>query len=72
MVANKNGQGTMVVRCQHSHPVAADTFADVGIKGPPAKYVSGGASDLTFAFDIATGWWRTSNPLRQPALITSA
>ena len=27
----------LVVRFQHSHPAAARTFANVGIKGPPAK-----------------------------------
>jgi hypothetical protein len=26
-----------VVRFQHSHPIAAGTFANVGIKGPLAK-----------------------------------
>jgi hypothetical protein len=25
----------LVVRFQHSHPLAAGTFANVGIKGPP-------------------------------------
>jgi hypothetical protein len=28
----------LVVRFQHSHPIAAGTFANVGIKGPLAKH----------------------------------
>jgi len=37
MVAYKNGRGTLAVRCQRSRAIAADTFANVGIKAPPAK-----------------------------------
>src|ERR1700731_5275715 len=42
----------LVVRFQHSHPVAASTFANVGIKGPLAQYDSSGALDLTFALRV--------------------
>jgi hypothetical protein len=30
-------QARLVVRFQHSHPIAASTFANVGIKGPLEK-----------------------------------
>src|SRR5215472_1912473 len=40
----------LVVRFQHSHSIAAGTFADVGIKGPLEIIDSSGALDLTFAF----------------------
>src|SRR5690349_9209997 len=39
----------LVVQFQHSHPVAADTFANVGIEGPLENIDSSGALDLTFA-----------------------
>jgi hypothetical protein len=39
----------LVVRFQHSHPFAAGTFANVGIKGPLEIIDSSGALDLTFA-----------------------
>src|SRR5262249_30789568 len=45
----------LVVRFQHSHPIAAGTFANVGIKGPPENIDSGGAMDLTFACEYAAG-----------------
>jgi hypothetical protein len=31
-------QSALVVRFQHSHPIEAGTFANVGIKGPLEKY----------------------------------
>jgi hypothetical protein len=45
----------LVVRFQHSHPIAAGTFANVGIKGPPENIDSGGALDLTFAYESSAG-----------------
>jgi hypothetical protein len=39
---------TLVVRFQHSHALQASTFANVGIKGPPANMNRSGALDLTF------------------------
>jgi hypothetical protein len=39
----------LVVRLQHSHPIAAGTFANVAIKGPLEDIDSSGALDLTFA-----------------------
>jgi hypothetical protein len=66
MVAYENGQGTLVVRCQHSHPFAAVTLRMSASKNHQQNYHSGGALDLTFAFDVASGRRRTSNPLHQP------
>jgi hypothetical protein len=43
------GLTKLVVQFQHSHPVAAGTFANVGIEGPLEKIDSSGALDLTFA-----------------------
>jgi hypothetical protein len=34
LFALKPKQARLVVRFQHSHPIAASTFANVGIKGP--------------------------------------
>jgi hypothetical protein len=42
----------LVVRFQHSHPIAASTFANVGIKGPLEIIDSSGALDLTFALRV--------------------
>jgi hypothetical protein len=46
----RRGWPGLVVRFQHSHPISASTFANVGIKGPPANIDASGALDLTFAF----------------------
>jgi hypothetical protein len=43
-----------VGRFQYSHSIAADTFANVGIKGPPENIDSDGALDLTFACERAS------------------
>jgi hypothetical protein len=40
----------LVVRCEHSHPFSAGTFAKVRIKGPLANIIASGALDLTFAY----------------------
>jgi hypothetical protein len=45
----------LVVQFQHSHPISAGTFANVGIEGPLENVDSSGAFDLTFAFEFATG-----------------
>jgi hypothetical protein len=37
VAANPNAN-ELVVRFQHSHPIVASTFANVGIRGPLAKY----------------------------------
>jgi len=44
---------SQVVRFQQSHSIAADAFANVGIKRPPEYIGSGGALDLTFACERA-------------------
>jgi hypothetical protein len=44
----------LVGRSQHSHSIAADAFANVGIKGPLENIDSGGALDLTFACERAS------------------
>src|SRR5579872_893373 len=41
----------LVVRSQHSHPIASSTFANVGIKGPPAN----NTFLVEFGFDIRFG-----------------
>jgi hypothetical protein len=43
----------LVVQFQHSHPIAAGTFANIGIEGPPEDNYFGGALDLTFAYEGA-------------------
>jgi hypothetical protein len=47
------GNAALLVRFQHSHPIWAGTFSNVGIKGPlakaPGKYVANGAMELAFA-----------------------
>jgi hypothetical protein len=43
----------IVVRFQHSHSIAADTFANVGIRGPLENIDSSAALDLTFACERA-------------------
>jgi hypothetical protein len=45
----------LVVQFQHSHPIAAGTFANVGIEGPLENVDSSGALDLTFACEGAGG-----------------
>jgi copper transport protein len=45
----------LVVQFQHSHPIAAGTYANVGIKGPLENIDSSGALDLTFAREPADG-----------------
>src|SRR5262249_12150420 len=47
--------GQLVVRFQHSHPILAGTFANVGIKGPLENIDSSGALDLTFAYECSAG-----------------
>src|ERR1700736_3006618 len=54
MARSVRGCPRLVVRSQHSHPIAAGTFANVGIKGPLAKIlIPSGALDLTFACGCA-------------------
>jgi hypothetical protein len=55
LFALKPKQARLVVRFQHSHPIAASTFANVGIKGPLENIDSSGALDLTFACECAAG-----------------
>src|SRR6202035_4123642 len=38
LLARNSTKARPVVRFQHSRPIAAGTFANVGIKGPLAKY----------------------------------
>ena len=58
----------LVVRSQHSRPVAADTFANVGIKGPLEEIDSSGALDLTFACECSADGTANvkSAPLAKP------
>jgi len=35
----------LVIRCEHSHPFSAGTFANVRFKGSLANIVAGGALD---------------------------
>jgi hypothetical protein len=58
----------LVVRFQHSHVVVAGTFANVGIKGPPENIDSGGALDLTFAYDEC-GWQDIERQIRSTSHI---
>ncbi len=60
----------LVVQFQHSHPISAGTFANVGIKGPLENIDSSGALDLTFAYERAAsrGANVKSAPLASPRL----
>ena len=67
------GAPLLVVRFQHSHSIAADTFANVGINGPLENVDSSGALDLTFACERAAN--RVANvksaPLEQRGFTTA-
>ena len=60
----------LVVQFQHSHPISAGTFANVGIEGPLESNDSSRALDLTFACERAAsrGAGVKSAPLASPRL----
>jgi hypothetical protein len=59
-----------VVQFQHSHPIAAGTVANVGIKGPLENIDSSGALDLTFASECAAS--RIANVKSAPLVFSGA
>jgi hypothetical protein len=50
-------------------PICGSHFANVGIEGPLENVDSGGASDLTFAFELAAGMVANVKSAPQAALV---
>src|SRR5262249_17778930 len=65
---NKATRHPPVVRFQYSLPVSTATFANVGIKRPPANIFFSGVLYLTLAYELAAGRARMSNPLHEIGL----